>query len=52
MDVDKIKAQAESELQAERFRKAVDEEKERLRKPFCLFPWKITIKIERRKSCR
>ena len=52
MDVSKIKAQAESELLDERFRHAVEVEKEKLKKPFCLFPWKITIKIERRKTCR
>ena len=52
MDANKIKAQAESELHNEQFREAVDVEKERLKKPFCLFPWKITVKITRRKTCR
>lgn len=41
------------ELQEEKFRQAVNEEKERLRRyvPFRhrVFPWKITLKIERRK---
>lgn len=47
MNVEEIKAQAKLELQQERFKKAVEAEKERLRKHKPLwdriFPWKITI---------
>jgi hypothetical protein len=48
MDAEQIKAQAMKELAEEKFRQAVEAEKERLRKYrpmwYRLFPWEITIK--------
>jgi hypothetical protein len=48
MDADQIKAEAMKELAEEKFRQAVEAEKERLRKyrPMWhrLFPWEIKIK--------
>lgn len=50
MNSKEIRQIALTELQAEQFRKAVDEVKEKLKRPWWirLFPWRVTIKIERK----
>lgn len=54
MQIEQIQKQAKEELEKEQFLKAVEIEKERLRKHrpswCCLFPFKIII--QRRAKCR
>lgn len=49
-NINEIKARAIAEIQKEEFQEKVQKCKERLKRPWYtrIFPWKLTIKIERK----
>jgi hypothetical protein len=50
IDINDIKTAAVAELRKEKFQEEVQKCKERLKRPWYtrIFPWKLTIKIERK----